>query len=297
MNEPWDFQKDEEYFRQLWCYRSPTHFQHTQQLWDERADEWEDELQNDAVKSKSTQDRVDATARYLRARGLLGPEDDVIDIGCGPGRFVAEFAKTCRSAVGADLSGRMLEHGAAFAKSQGITNTGYVRLDFNQADLDELGWRKRFDLVFTSITPAVGGLDNLNRLMEMSRGFCFNSCFVSSQDELMSRFRKEELCLPPGDLFSSHWRWFYALFNLLLLWGYLPEARYYDDPRREVLTASRETARHLIDRSAVPEGMTAEQMTERMYRFLEKNADADGSVVRDSCCTYGWILWDVRRRL
>lgn len=141
MNEPWDFQKDEEYFRQLWCYRSPTHFQHTQQLWDERADEWEDELQNDAVKSKSTQDRVDATARYLRARGLLGPEDDVIDIGCGPGRFVAEFAKTCRSAVGADLSGRMLEHGAAFAKSQGITNTGYVRLDFNQADLDELGWR------------------------------------------------------------------------------------------------------------------------------------------------------------
>lgn len=298
MDQNWNSKNELEHFREIWEYRSPGHKSiHTQQLWDERADEWENELTHDQEKIDSTRNRVDATVKYLRRRGLLLASDDVIDIGCGPGRFVAEFAKTCRSATGSDISGRMLEHGEAFARKNALSNTSYVRADFNEVDLDELGWRRRFDLVFTSITPAVGGSGNLNKLMEMSRGFCFNSCFVHSGDDLLSEFLKEELGEAPENLAGTHWHWFYGLFNLLLLEGYFPETSYYDDIRRQKLPVNMETARRLCDKPALSGKVDTQELAEKLYRYMVRHASADGSITRNSVCTYGWILWDVRRRV
>lgn len=298
MDKNWHSQEELAHFREIWEYRSPGHkTMHTQQLWDERADEWENELTFDTLKIESTKQRVDATVKFLRWRGLLQDTDDVIDIGCGPGRFVAEFAKTCHSATGSDISGRMLEHGAAYAKKCGLSNTDYVRADFNAVDLDELGWRKRFDLVFTSITPAVGGSGNLNKLMEMSRGFCFNSCFIHSEDDLVNAFLTQELGQPPKNNVAGHWHWFYGLFNLLLLEGYFPETTYYDDRRSELLAVTPETAHRLCDRIAPPSGMSSEEMADQFYKYMKNHANADGFIARNSTCTYGWILWDVRRRV
>jgi SAM-dependent methyltransferase len=292
MDKNWNSKEELDHFRAIWEYRSPGHkTMHTQQIWDERADEWENELTYDEIKIDSTRRRVNATVSYLRSRGLLRSTDDVIDIGCGPGRFVAEFAKTCRSATGSDISGRMLEHGAAFAQKNNLTNTDYIQADFNTADLDTLGWRKRFDLVFTSITPAVGGSENLNKLMEMSRGYCFNSCFVHAGDDLLDKFLQEELGAEQRNRVGSYWHWFYGLFNLLLLEGYFPEITYYDDCRNEQLPVTMETARRLCGKAFFLDGMNAE----KLYEYMKRNANPDGTIARNSVCRYGWILWDVRR--
>lgn len=297
MDKNWNSREELAHFREIWEYRSPGHStMHTQQLWDERADEWENELTYDQDKIESTRRRVEATSGFLRGRGLLRETDDVIDIGCGPGRFVAEFAKTCHSAVGSDISGRMLEHGAAYAKKCGLSNTSYVRADFNAVDLDEIGWRNRFDLVFTSITPAVGGSENLKKLMDMSRGFCFNSCFVGSEDDLVSPFLYQVFGQPFENRFSGHWHWFYGLFNLLLLEGYFPETAYYDDRRCERLKVNLETASRLCRRLVPPAGVSSERLTEMLYEYMKARADANGFVTRSSTCTYGWILWDACRR-
>jgi SAM-dependent methyltransferase len=292
-----DLRADEAHFKALWEHRSAGHAAHTRETWDERADEWEDELRRDPVKSASARERVEATGQYLRARGLLGPGDDVIDIGCGPGRFVAEFARTCRSAVGTDLSGRMLEHGAAYTREQGLSNTSFVRTDFHTADLDALGWRKRFDLVFTSITPAISGVDSLQKVIHMSRGFCFNSCFVRFEDDLLDRFRAQTPGPPPADKKAGHWHWFYTLFNLLLLWGYAPETTYYDDCRTEALPVTREAARHLARGCAPLDAGGLESLSAQLYDFMVQNQETGGVITRRSTCTYGWILWDTRRRL
>lgn len=298
MDRNWNSKEELAHFREIWEYRSPGHkTMHTQQLWDERADEWENELTFDARKIESTKQRVDATVKFLRQRGSLRETDDVIDVGCGPGRFVAEFAKNCHQATGSDISGRMLEYGAAYAQKCGLSNTNYVRADFNTVDLDELGWRRRFDLVFTSITPAVGGSGNLNKLMEMSRGFCFNSCFIHSEDDLVNGFLTQELGLPPENNVAGHWHWFYGLFNLLLLEGYFPETTYYDDRRSERLAVTPETAQRMCARFSLPEEMRAEQNADRFYKYMKDHADPDGFITRNSVCTYGWILWDVRRRV
>ena len=57
-------------------------------------------------------DLLDRATREIVARleawGRLGPERDMVEIGCGSGRFVAALASRVRSIVGLDISGIML---------------------------------------------------------------------------------------------------------------------------------------------------------------------------------------------
>ena len=70
--------------------------------------------------SRATQEIV---AR-LREWGLLGPQRDAIEIGCGAGRFVQALAPLLRSVAGLDISGAMIAE--ARRRCAGLHN---VRLD------------------------------------------------------------------------------------------------------------------------------------------------------------------------
>ena len=76
-----------------------------QDTWDHRAGDWDQKYRQENEK-ETHEVRVRDTAERLRRRGLLGPDMDVADVGCGPGRFVArseerrvgkECVSTCRS--------------------------------------------------------------------------------------------------------------------------------------------------------------------------------------------------------
>ena len=161
-----------------------------------------------------------------------------------------------------------------------LTNTDYIQADFNTADLDTLGWRKRFDLVFTSITPAVGGSENLNKLMEMSRGYCFNSCFVHAGDDLLDKFLQEELAEQRNRV-GSYWHWFYGLFNLLLLEGYFPKSPI-------TMIAATNNCRSLWRRHGgfaarlSLDGMNAEKLYEYMKEMPTRTAPSQGTVFADT---------------
>lgn len=51
---------------------------------------------------------TDEIVRWLEAERLVGPEDDVIDLGCGIGRVSAALAPRCRSVFGVDVSAEMV---------------------------------------------------------------------------------------------------------------------------------------------------------------------------------------------
>lgn len=296
MDQNWNAAAELAHFEEIWTYRSPGHFVHTKEVWNERAHEWADELKNDADRRKRSEDRVAETAAYLRSKGILSGSDDVIDIGCGPGRFVAEFARTAHHAVGTDLSSQMLIYGAEYAKEVGVENTSYVEADFQQADIDALGWRNRFDLVFSSITPAINGMTGLEKMMQMSRGWCFNSCFVHTSDPLEEEMCETILGQDRVAWQSNHWHWFYALHNLLWLRGYYPETRYYREPACEMLTADRKTAEEYAKWLAQKSGRAAETLVEPVDAFLRAHADENGAVKHESECIYGWVLWNVTKK-
>ncbi len=239
--------------------------------------------------------RARAEAEFLRRRGLLGGDCDVADIGCGPGRFACEFARTARSVVGFDISPRMAELGASTAAEEGLDNVSFSACDFRALDIAAEGLEQRFDLVFSSMTPAVRGLDGLERLMSLSRGFCCEVTHVSGSNELQSRMMRELFGRERPEPRYGNGQWFYSLFNLLFLLGYYPEASYCTlrDSRR--IPAGEEYARHCVH-LLLPEAERTEENVRLASAWLERNAQPDGTVTEESETCYGRVLWDVRVR-
>ena len=67
----------------------------------------------------------------FRAAAAVGPHDRVLDIGCGTGKSTRDAARaaTSGSALGVDLSARMLAEAARLARNEGLHN-----VTFRQAD-------------------------------------------------------------------------------------------------------------------------------------------------------------------
>ncbi|MDR2421307.1 MAG: class I SAM-dependent methyltransferase [Oscillospiraceae bacterium] len=287
--------KDLAYFKNLWETRQDSPVDHSPDIWDERAKEWIGALgagvpsnAGDALRAGSMRSRVEATAAYLRARGLLGKDSRVVDVGCGPGLFVAEFAKTAGRALGIDYSARFVEYGREHASGLGLSNTSFECLDFFALDVDKAGLGGAFDLVFTSITPAASGKGCLEKLIKMSRAWCCNTSFVHASDSLAERVSRDVF----GREFRPRWDGggFYALFNLLWHLGYSPETYYFDDDRSELAAPSRRAA----ERCAAACGEYGEDAAGRVLRYFESRG---GEMERRSSFRYGSILWDTRAKV
>lgn len=261
--------------------------------WNKRADDWDAKYRREGEKELHQQ-RITDTAAWLRSKGLLGKDCDAADIGCGPGRFAAEFARTARSVLGVDLSQRMTDYGRAYCAELGLNNTEFAALDFPSADIDALGWTKKFDLVFASITPAISG-KGLDNMIAMSRAWCYNSCFVYSSNPLQDRLMREVFGREPKKEKTDHSNWFYTLFSLLWERGYYPETSYYKQYREISLPATRKTAERYSEYLLDEEGLKEENI-EKTLEFLKSCAREDGTVPEVSECWMGWLLWDVRDR-
>lgn len=290
-----NLQRDFEYFSDIWEYKK-SGVTHTAQCWDGRAADWGEELKEDSPFRQSLNERVRESAEYLRAQGALTPGCQAIDIGCGPGRFVVEFAKTAEHATGIDISPKMLELGAAHARECGRDNVTFLAEDFGALDIDVLGWEQKFDLVFTSITPAIGTMANLEKLMRICRGYCFNSCFVRWEDELENKIGRELFHRQENSDLNKHGNWFYSLLNLVWIMGYFPVTRYHFQIQEDYEEVDEALASYYA--KCFSEDMTSsEEDTSRILAYLKEQANSEGKILRKHERWYGWILWDVRLRM
>ena len=279
-----------EYFRSLWETRSNEPTSHSPEIWDNRAEDWISDLKPtdgiETLRGQKMNDRVSETAKYLRTRGLLGEGDSVIDIGCGPGLFVREFAKTVKHSVGLDFSERFVTFGNSEAAEKGIANAEFICRNFITMDAESEGLTKSFDLVFSSITPAVTGPGCIEKLMSLSRNWCYNASFVYATDTLAERVCHDVY----NEELLSRWngRGFYTLINLLWQLGYYPETSYYDDVKTETVKPSYGMANKL----AIFCGKETQEDTEKILKYLEKI----GTTERKSLYRYGAMLWNVNTR-
>ena len=106
-----------------------------------------------------------------RLSEIIGPDTDVLDIGCGPGTYSIPFSKMCRSVVCLDGSGKMLDR-IIQAK---VPNIACIEADWNTYRTDS-----RFDFVFSSLCPALNNPANLIKMESVSRGYC---AYVSSMND------------------------------------------------------------------------------------------------------------------
>lgn len=106
----------------------------------------------------------DEALRLLVDLTGAGPEDTVLDVGCGGGLVVCAFAPVVRHATGLDLTPAMLEHARALAAQKGLTN-----VTWQQGDVLPLPYP---DASFTIVTARFTFhhfLDPLGVLREMHR--------------------------------------------------------------------------------------------------------------------------------
>ncbi|AKL94301.1 methyltransferase [Clostridium aceticum] len=159
----------------------------------------------------------------LRSKGILQKTSTVLDIGCGPGRYTIPMAKECREVVAIDISQEMLQYAKDHAISAGLDNIIYKQSTWEDIDLKEYGWEKKFDVVLASMTPGVYNFATFKKMLEASKGYCYLSGFIQRSNQLWDPIQKEVL---GEDSRKQQDDKIYYAFNILWQLGYHPEIFY-----------------------------------------------------------------------
>ncbi|MGI6747904.1 MAG: class I SAM-dependent methyltransferase [Anaerovoracaceae bacterium] len=279
------------YFRNLLNNGMTNAQKNSVEVWDRRADNWEKDYQ-DSEKKKNNE-RIIATVDYLRKKRLLEPNYDVIDVGCGPGRFVAEFARTAHHVTGIDFSPKMIQYGIEHLKREQIENASLYVRDFQTLDIEEEKLAGKFELVFSSNTPAVQNTSGLEKLMKMSRKYCCYVTHIHSENELESRIMGEVFGRERPPFWSGPS--FYSVFNILFLQGYYPEVTYYKQNREFYIKPNSRRIELFMEQMLEPSERT-EKNAGRIEKWLKDHANSDGLVKEASVVWSGRLLWNINEK-
>jgi len=147
-------------------------------------------------------EKLDELASYLHRterRHLFNvvsvtPEMEVLDLGCGTGRWAFEFARKCRRVVATDFSAGMIARAREEAAARGIVN-----IDFQVAAIQEFRSSERFDLIVLSGVlvyfqdeelPQI--LENVRRhLRPHGRVFSRETVAIHQRQEIVNQFHSK----------------------------------------------------------------------------------------------------------
>ncbi len=278
--------RDIEYFDALWQDSKPKDgMRHTKETWDRLARGWN----HDSLSVTSEKDKKIIQLReYLQNAGALMSGYDVLDLGCGPGKYGLEFAKYVNSVTLSDVSSVMLDYARENALSIGAENVIFSEADFLTESVEKLDWKKKFDLVFTSLTPAMDNAECIRKINGCSRKWAFNNSFVYFRDSLKDEVGQNVFERPANTNWGNSSP--YCIWNILWLMGLHPRMEY----TGEKIDYEYELSRTVAQDSAVNiirDRAPSEKEIDMVYRYLEK-AYPDGKVIRKTQSLYSWILWE-----
>lgn len=254
----------------------------TQAFWDMRAEEF-----NDTGRSADGKRRLHQVMELLVSKGFLPQGGTALDIGCGPGKYALAFAKHVGSVIGIDLSPKMIQLARENAQDAGFDHLSFDVVDWEHADLEALGWERKFDLVFASMTPAIHSKETLEKMIAACRGACFLSTFVDRKDSVRDELRSL-LGVEGGE--RDFGQTIYYGFNLLWLMGFRPEItyidsgweRHYDLPKAiSLYTTYMETIQPLNN-----------EEKRRLSLFLEERSE-NGEIREKVDAKIAWMYWRV----
>ena len=208
---------DKEYYKHL-LEKNNSQEIDAENMWDTRAERFNNAQQNDKTGFAKN------VTKLLEEKDILKGKD-VLDIGGGSGRYALEFSQFAKSITVTDISKNMLDLALENAKKQDIDNIYVEKLDFENANIKELGLYKKFDLSFSSMCPALRTVKGLENMIKTSKKYCVINQFVKDTDNfrqnILSKTALKDDYHPHNDGDVTN-----ALFNLLWLKGYNPEIRY-----------------------------------------------------------------------
>lgn len=160
-------------------------------------------------------------------------------------------------------------------------------MPWEEIDLDDLGWTKKFDLVAAIMSPAISSRASLEKMMRASKGACFMSGHVEKYEKVKSEIEQNVLQRKSDSY--EHGRNIYCSFNTLWLSKIYPEISYQIVERENVRTVD-EAFTYYCAQMEMEKTLT-EVEKQTVKQFLEKIAE--GGRVRDtfrSKCA--WLYWE-----
>jgi SAM-dependent methyltransferase len=269
-------------FENYWAGNSRRHAG-SRQLWDLRANEF-----NSNRHQREGAQRRAEVLRFLEARGLWREGIEILDIGCGPGKYAIELAQKASSVVGVDLSPRMIRLARENAVQAGTDHVRFEEAAWDETDLQTRGWNRKFDLVFASMCPGINSPETLAKMSEASRNHCFMSHFAWRRDSLKDDLYRELYHKEPERTWGKN---IYCAFNLLWLEGFYPEITYYDTNWENEWTL--EEAVEIYSLQLSLDGNAAKEM---LRSYLERKAE-NGLVKEATQAKIAWMYWQVENSL
>lgn len=231
-----------------------------------------------------------ALQRLMRRMDL--PEQRILDISFGGGRYLQAFLQLGAQVSGVEISPEMVRHTRERLERAGLPfdPEQLVCQAWEQIDLAAQGWQAAFDLVFLYMSPAVSSVAMLEKVLQASRQSVFITLYSHREDSLLHALQAE-FEQPVQPLTARRDHDLLNIFNTLYLWGHHPEL---------VFEERKKTSAHAVDAiferysSWLLKGeLDTEAQRQRLRQALERRAQA-GLVSTESRDLIGHLYLDQR---
>ncbi len=249
--------------------------------WDKRAEHF-----NQKTSGKDGSARTESVIKFLEEEGAYFQGMKVVDIGCGPGSITLRLAEKADHVYALDPSEKMLELLNQKIKEQGAKNITLLQERWQDVKLEEKDWHEAFDLSFSSMSPGVDGPQDMKKLLDSSKKFCYFSTFAGRRDKSRQELWEQLL----GEKFEERGLDIIYPFNFLYSWGYRPSLRFYSQRRRENIPPE-EAVREILQYFHMALEVD-EKVEEAVRSYIEQRLQQDGRFPYESEASYGMMLWD-----
>lgn len=221
----------------------------------------------------------------LKRENVLNEKFKVLDVGCGGGKYSLSLSKECEEVLGIDLSPKMIEYANINKMKFNIDNVSFLCNNWHDMDIKEANLYKKFDLVFASMTPAIGSAVTFEKLIDASKKYCVLRCGLNRSDFIYDKLR-EELNIENN---KDNLNFLYAL-NMIYLKGYLPRVFY-----EEKTWAYEETLEksYNVYTKKIKSIKSIEKKEEEKIKKLLYKMSKDGCVKEEIKSTIATIIFEV----
>ncbi|TQD23400.1 class I SAM-dependent methyltransferase [Methanolobus vulcani] len=210
----------------------------------------------------------------------------VLDIGCGPGTLSLPLARLGAEVTSLDISSGMLDRLKDVVKKESLP-IEVLEYSWWTADIDELGFRKEFDLVIASMTPGIKNVEDFDKMVACSKRLCYYSNFLQrSEDKAYYDIQTSILDENP----KVNMNGIVYPFMYLYLSGHRPSLRINHSEWKEEVSWE-EAADRAID--FIGRGRSFDDETKGRIMNYYQTASQNGMYSSKSDAYIGMMIWEV----
>ena len=142
--------------------------------------------------------KLDELIQKLCDKGAITEDSKVLDIGCGLGGHTFQISKVARKVVSLDTNEVALSILNKRAKENGVKNVTVVNTSWEDYQSTD-----KFDLVFSSMCPAICNIDEIKKMESLSKGSCALITVMAGSYDKHRKAMMGELNLKPEGMITD----------------------------------------------------------------------------------------------